>query len=405
MVKETKTISDGKRKIIMKILVAPNSFKESLNSLEIAECIEKGLKNSSTKFKIIKLPFADGGTGTCEILTKSLNGKFINLKVSGPLPKQKVTAIYGIVENIPVSKSDLCFKENSKTAIIELSSAAGLKLVPEEKRNPLITTTKGVGELILDSIKRGCKNIILGIGDSATIDCGVGALSVLGFKFLDKTATEIPLNCSGLNKLYKIQFPKNIKFLTSIKIVVASDVTNPLTGNNGAIMFAKQKGATEKSYHVIANAVKNFKKIVLKQLGVDIDKIPGSGAAGGIGGAMKVLLNAQIKPGVEIVSQVTNFEHYLKRCDLVITGEGKIDSQTLYGKTVKYIIDVAKRYNKPVICIAGTVTEDAKILYNYGVVGLYSIINSPMTLEDAISKTRQLVTNISESIGRTLLWK
>lgn len=428
----------------MNILIAPNTFKESLNSVQVTECIVKGLKKAFSnitlkcsvadrfspilrrdsvsagmnhRVQLIKLPFADGGTGTCEILTKSLNGKFVKLKVSGPLPKQKVIAKYGIINTTTdvevAGRFTPILRRNSvsgpkhrllcnKTAIIELAEAAGLKLVPQKKRNPLFTTTKGVGELILDAINKGCSNIILGIGDSATIDCGIGALSVLGFKFLDKHNKPIELNCRGLLKLNKI-LPSSFSILPSpLHITIASDVTNPLTGPNGVLMFAKQKGATTKSYHVIANAVERFKTIVQKQFNINLDKIAGSGAAGGIGGAMKVLLEAEIKSGFDIIKKITNLEEKIKNCDLIITGEGKIDSQTLHGKTVKRIIDIAKKYHKPVICLAGTITDDAKVLYKHSVVGIYSILNSPMSLKDAIVNTPKLITSISESLGRTI---
>ena len=271
----------------MKILVAPNSFKESLTSTEVAHYIKKGLKKASRKLKVTELPLADGGTGTAHIITKALDGDFIKREVSGPL-HERVSATYGIAPQ-------------HKVAIIELAEAAGLRLVPPKKRNPLITSTKGVGELILDAINNHYNKIILGIGDSATIDCGVGALSVLGAKFLSKKGEEIELNCQGLLELKQIDTSNILRKLKYTKITIASDVRNILTGRYGALVYAKQKGATKKTISIIHKALKNYKKVILKQYNVDLDKIPGSGAAGGIGGAFVALLNAQIVSGFGLV--------------------------------------------------------------------------------------------------------
>ncbi|MDD5688416.1 MAG: glycerate kinase [Elusimicrobia bacterium] len=370
----------------MKILVAPNSFKESLNSIAVAKYISQGLKKGNKKLTIKTLPLADGGTGTCEILTSSMKGKFINLKVSGPLTKS-VVAKYGIIKD---------------TAIIELAESCGLKLVPPKLRNPLLTTTKGVGELILDAVNKNCKKIILGIGDSATIDCGVGALSVLGIKFLNKRKKSIELNARGLLELNEINAHNINQKLRSVTIIVASDVTNPLTGINGALMFAKQKGATEKMMLTLDKCLKQFKKVLMSSYKVDIDKVAGSGAAGGIGGALKVIMNAEISSGFEILKDTTHLEEELCHCDLIITGEGKIDSQTLCGKTVRKIVDLARKHNKPVICITGSIAENADMLYSYGVKGIYSIVDSPMNLSEAFLRAPKLIKRLSESIGRTI---
>lgn len=382
----------------MKILVACNGFKEALNSIEVCSYIKKGLLSASKEFVVEVAPLADGGTGTSYILTKSQKGRFVSKVVSGPLPGQKVKSTYGIVKI-----------KGKKVAIIELAEAAGLRLVPQEKRNPLLTTTKGVGELIYDAVvNQAVQYVILGIGDSATIDCGIGALSVLGFDFLDEKGEPVSLNCSGLMNIRKIVEDKNNLFLNKlargeVKITIASDVTNKLTGKNGVLMFAKQKGAKDEDFDFIHRSVKNFKAVVKKFYQVDLDDIPGSGAAGGIGGAMKVLLNAEIKPGFELVSQVINLEDKIKWCDIIITGEGKIDKQTLHGKTVFRVIQLAKKYRKPVICVAGWVEDDAKLLYKHGVIGVYSTTKYPTTLQEAIKNTNSSLEYIAETLGRTIL--
>lgn len=372
----------------VKILVAPNSFKESLNSLEVARHIRIGLKKASKKFQITEVPLADGGTGTVYVLVKALKGKFVRLKVSGPLNK-KVFATYGIIPK-------------QKIAIIELAEAAGLKLVPEKRRNPLLTTTKGVGELILDAVNKNCKKIILGIGDSTTIDLGVGAISVLGVRFLDNTDNEIELNCRGLLELKKIDASKIYKKLKNTKVIIASDVKNILTGKKGALIYAKQKGAKRTMIPVIHKALRNFKEVILKQYGINLDTILGSGAAGGIGGAMKVILNAEIKSGFEIIKAIVALEKKIEQSDLIITGEGKIDKQNLYGKTTKKVVDIAYKYKKPVIFIAGSITKDAEIFYKYGVIGQYSILTPSISIKNAIKNAPKLLEDLAYSIGKRI---
>lgn len=372
----------------MKILVAPNSFKESIDSIEVARHICIGLKNASKKFKITELPLADGGTGTVNIITNSLEGNFAKVKVSDPFNKT-VLATYGITVN-------------RKIAIIELAEAAGLKLVPERKRNPLLASTKGVGEMILDAINKRIKKIILGIGDSATIDCGVGTLSVLGVKFLNKSDKEIELNCRGLVELKKIDTTNIFNKLRQVKIIIASDVKNVLTGKSGALVYAKQKGAKAKMIPVINKALRNFKKVILKQYGVNLDKVSGSGAAGGIGGAMKVILNAEIISGFGLVKEFVYLEDAIKGSDLVITGEGRIDKQSFYGKATKKVVDIAYMYKKPVILIAGSMTKDAKIFKKYGVIGIHSIRRPSISLKNAIKNAPKLLEKTAYTIGKTL---
>lgn len=372
----------------VKILVAPNSFKESLNSLEVARHIRIGLKKASKKFQITEVPLADGGIGTVYVLVKALKGKFVRLKVSGPLNK-KVFATYGIIPK-------------QKIAIIELAEAAGLKLVPEKRRNPLLTTTKGVGELILDAVNKNCKKIILGIGDSTTIDLGVGAISVLGVRFLDNNDNEIELNCRGLLELKKIDASKIYKKLKNTKIIIASDVKNILTGKKGALIYAKQKGAKRTMIPVIHKALRNFKEVILKQYGINLDTILGSGAAGGIGGAMKVILNAEIKSGFEIIKAIVALEKKIEQSDLIITGEGKIDKQNLYGKTTKKVVDIAYKYKKPVILVAGSITKDAEFFYKYGVIGQYSILTPSISKKNAIKNAPKLLEDLAYSIGKRI---
>jgi glycerate kinase len=308
--------------------------------------------------------------------------------VTGPRGT-KVSAAYGVIPH-------------KKTAIIELAEAAGLELLPKKKRNPLVSTTKGVGELMLNALEKGHKRIILGIGDSATIDCGAGALSALGFRFINKAGNDIEPNCRGLLSLDSVDDAHLDKKLRKVKIIVASDVENVLTGARGALVYARQKGATERMLPVIGSALKNFKKVISKQYGIDVDRISGSGAAGGIGGAMKVLLNAEIRSGFDIVQDAVSLEDKIKQSDIVITGEGVIDEQTFYGKVPQKVLDIAYKHKKPVIFIAGRITVDTRIFRKSGAVGFYCIAKRGMSVRSAIQNTPRLLENVAFSIGKKL---
>ncbi len=373
----------------MKILVAPNSFKESLNSTEVAHHIAKGLRKASRKLKVTELPLADGGTGTSYIMTKALDGKFVSLKVTGPT-NNMITATYGVVPR-------------QRIAVIELAEAAGLRLIPKKERNPLITTTKGVGELILDAVNNRYRKVILGIGDSATIDCGVGALSVLGARFLDRKDEPIELNCRGLLDLRRIDTSQMPERIRSVKITIASDVKNILTGRYGALVYAKQKGAKRATMPLIHKALKTFKKVVLKQYQIDLDKIPSSGAAGGIGGAFVAVMRSEMISGFGLIKELIYFEDAIKACDLVITGEGRVDKESFYGKTLKRVVDLAYIHKKPVILICGSITRDAKVFKKYRVLSQYSLVRSSMSLNKAMANAPKLLEELAIKVGKTLL--
>jgi len=373
----------------MKILVAPNSYKESLNSIEVARHIAAGLRKASRKIRIAEVPLADGGTGTAQIITKAFDGEFKKKEVIGPLDK-KVAAMYGVIPH-------------QRVAVVELAEAAGLDLVPKGKRNPLITSTKGVGELIQDAISNRYRKIILGIGDSATIDCGVGALSVLGARFLNHANKEIELNCRGLLGLQKVDASILYKRLKRVKITIASDVKNILTGRYGALVYARQKGAKQKMLPTIRKALANFKKVILNQYGTDLDRIPGSGAAGGIGGAFHAILGAEILSGFGLVQGMVRLEEEIKTSDLVITGEGRIDKESFYGKTLKRVIDMAYIHKKPVILIAGSITQDAKIFNKYGVIQQYSLLKSSKSTQKAMRNAPKLLERLAYTIGKTII--
>ncbi len=373
----------------MRILVAPNSFKESLDSYRVARHIRIGLRRASRKFVVIECPLADGGTGFHTVMTKALRGKSVRCTVSGPLDRM-VVVTYGYVPQ-------------QKTAIVELAEAAGLRLVPREKRNPLVASTKGVGEMIMSALKKGCKKIILGIGDSATIDCGVGALSVLGFRFLNRAGTDIEPNCRGLLEVDSIDDSRVSKKLRQVKIVVASDVENVLSGARGAVVYAQQKGAKRRQVRIINRALKNFRNVIIQECGMDLDKFPGSGAAGGIGGSLRVLLNAEIQPGFDLVKQTVSLEDKIRQSDIVITGEGTIDNQTLSGKVPRGVVEIAHRHKKPIIFIAGLIKNKARLFDKYGVVGYFSIVKRSVSRRQAMHNTPQLLEARAFSVGKELL--
>jgi glycerate kinase len=373
----------------MKVLIAPNSFKESLNSFDVAHYISRGLRRSSKGFEINELPLADGGTGTSRIITQALEGRFMSCKVTGPTGKN-IVATYGIVPK-------------QRVAIIELAEAAGLSLIPKQERDPLKTTTVGVGELILDAFDNRYRKIILCIGDSSTIDCGVGALSVFGIKFLNRKGRSIDLNCRGLLDLNKIDISQMKDHIRSAKITIACDVRNILTGKNGAIVYARQKGANLKALPLIDKSLKKFKKIVLKQYQVNLDKIPGSGAAGGIGGAFVAILGSQIISGFGLIKELIYFEDAVRACDVVITGEGRVDKESFSGKALERVLTLTKKYEKPVILVCGHISADIRKLKKYEIQAEYTLARSARSLEKAMRDAPKLLEQLSRKIGKDLL--
>jgi glycerate kinase len=372
----------------VKILVAPNAFKDTLSSIEVAKHIAKGLKKASRKFAVVKTPLADGGIGTVQIITQAFDGKFVRKKVTGPLGTP-VYARYGLISS-------------QRVAIIELAEAAGVHLIPEKKRNPCATSTTGVGELIADAVKRKYRKILLGIGDSATIDCGTGALSVLGVRFLDHKNNEIIHTCNGLCALRHIDTSHLNEEYRRCKVTIASDVKNVLTGKYGARFYARQKGAPPDDMAKIDKALRTFRLVVKQDCHVDLDKIPGSGAAGGVGGAFAALLGAQILSGSGLVQGMVCLEEEIKSSDIVITGEGKIDKASFYGKTLKRVIDIAYIHKKPVMLIAGTIAKDVFLKKKYHVMGEYSLSVISGSVRKAMKNTAELLERIAFSIGNDL---
>lgn len=373
----------------MKIIIAPDSFKESLTSLEVAQAIESGFKEIYPDANCIKLPIADGGEGTVEALISATSGKIYTTNVIGPLG------------NITESFYGVC--GDGKTAVIETAAASGLDLVPIKERNPLITNTYGTGELILKALDKGFRKFIIGIGGSATNDAGAGMLQALGVKLQDRHGKEIGYGGLNLAKISKIDITELDTRILDSHIEVACDVNNPLTGVNGAsAVFGPQKGASKEMIKTLDNALINFASIVKKDLDKDIDKHPGAGAAGGMGASLQGILQATLRPGVEIVIEHTKFRELVQDANLVITGEGRIDFQSIFGKAPIGIAKAAKEYNIPVIAIAGSLGKNACIVRENGIDASFSITNSPCTLEEAFKNAKENVRITAKNIAAVM---
>lgn len=377
----------------IKILIAPDSFKESLTALEVAENLEKGLKTANSNYTIRKVPMADGGEGTVKSLVDAENGKIIKKIVTGPAG-DKTKAFYGILG---------AKKRENKTAVIEMAAASGLDLLPEEKRNPAKTTSYGTGELIKGALDNNCSKLIIGLGGSATNDCGVGMIQALGGRFLDKNGQNIDFGGENLINIAEIDISQLDPRLKNLEIAAACDVDNPLYGKNGAAyIYGAQKGATAEQIKELDQGLKHISKIIKRDLKKDIAHQAGAGAAGGLGAALLAFLEADLRPGIEIVIEAVKLKEKMWDIDLVITGEGKLDDQSLAGKTPVGVAKLAKKYNIPVIAVVGTIGQDADKVYEVGIDAFFSIIDSPLELKKAIQKSPELLFKTGINIGRLI---
>ncbi|MEA3453455.1 MAG: glycerate kinase [Candidatus Caldatribacteriota bacterium] len=362
----------------MKIVVAPDSFKGSLTAVEVSDAIEQGVREIFPEAEVVKIPMADGGDGTVQCLVNATGGKILREKVTGPLGDE-VLASYGILGD-------------KKTAVIEMAEASGLTLVPENKRNPLITTTYGTGQLIKAALDQECRKMIIGIGGSATNDGGAGMVQALGVKLLDKNGEEIGFGGGELKKVFRIDTKYLDNHLSETKVLIASDVSNPLCGSKGASrIYGPQKGATPEIIEELDESLAHFAEIIKRDLHKHIKDIPGAGAAGGLGASLMAFLNAELRPGIEIIIEIVKLEQAIKDTDLVITGEGKIDSQTIYGKAPIGVAKIAKKYNIPVIAVAAIISDDADIVHQHGIDNLIKVSEPPMSLAEPKSKKVRLV--------------
>ncbi len=357
----------------MKTVIAIDSLKGSLTSIEAGNAIMEGIRRADHDAEVIVRPLADGGEGTTETLVSGLGGRIEKITVTGPLGVP-VDAEYGIIEE-------------SKTAIMEMATASGITLVSDSERNPLNTTTFGVGEMIADAIEKGCRNFIIGIGGSATNDGGLGMLSALGFGFLDKEGNAVEIYGRGLENVAKIIKDKVTPQLSECSFSIACDVTNPLCGDKGcSAVYGPQKGATPEIVDKMDGWLKNYAEIAKQTIEhVDPD-YPGAGAAGGLGFAFMTFLGGRLEPGIDLILNKTNLEEYIKDADVVVTGEGRLDFQTAMGKAPVGVARLAKKHNKTVIAFAGAVTRDATECNKNGIDAFFPILREICTLDKAMEK-------------------
>ena len=373
----------------MKIVVAIDSLKGSLSSLEAGEAIKEGVLRAIPEADVCVRPLADGGEGTVEALALGMGGKLETVKVTGPLG-EVVDCVYGILEE-------------SNTAIMEMSGAAGITLVPDELRNPLHTTTYGVGEVIKDAIRKGCRHFIVGIGGSATNDGGIGMLQALGFGMLDKNGVQVPFGAKGIKEIVKITDEYVIPELKECTFRVACDVTNPLCGEFGcSAVFGPQKGADATMIMQMDRWLEAFAERTSEKYEKANAKYPGTGAAGGLGFAFLAYTNAVLESGIKIILEETKLEEYVKDADIVVTGEGRLDGQTVFGKAPIGVANIAKKYDKTVLAFAGAVTEDAIACNAHGIDAFFPILRRIQTLQEAMepAKARDNMVTTVEQVFR-----
>ncbi len=371
----------------MKIIIAPDSFKGNQTALAVASAIERGIRRFDQNIEIIKVPMADGGEGTVDAAASAAGGHIIKAVVTDPLN--------GVVE------AEYAILQDGTTAVIEMASASGLPLVPDHLKNPGKTSTVGTGELIRHALDSGCKKIILGIGGSATNDGGMGAASALGVKFLDVDGNKTGVTGDDMIHVTKIDISSLDPRIQETDILVACDVSNPFYGPTGAAyIYSPQKGATEEQVISLDNGLRNLAEVIKKSLGKSIANIPGTGAAGGLGGGLIAFLDARLQSGIELILEAVEFEKILRNTQLVITGEGKTDYQTAFGKVPAGVAAAAKKQGIPVVCFSGALGKKIEELYAVGITALFSTANREMTLDYAIDNSLMLLEEGAENIIR-----
>lgn len=369
-----------------KVVIAPDSFKESLSALEVAEAIETGFQQIYPNWHYEKVPMADGGEGTLQSLVDATTGEMKTVKVKNPL-NDEINAQYGVIHN-------------GQQAIIEMATASGLELIESEKRDAMKATSWGLGDLIRAVLDEEVDEILIGIGGSATNDAGAGMIQSLGGKLLNEEGEQIPLGGAGLSELHTIDLSEMDERLKSVNIEVASDVNNPLTGENGAShIYGEQKGASLEQIETLDQNIKHFSEIIHEGVGKDIDEIPGAGAAGGIGGALIAFLDAELKNGGDVIVEMLDLEEKIQTADLVITGEGGINHQTIYGKTPIVVAKVAKKFNVPVIAIAGSLSGNYKEVYEHGIDAVFSVLPQVVDLETALEEGYENIVSTARNIA------
>lgn len=374
-------------------ILAPDSFKESMTAEQACLAMQRGIEKVIPDAKIIHVPMADGGEGTVDALVSARNGRKVYIEVSGPLIQQKVQAYFGLIEN-------------DQTAVIEMALANGIHLIEKSQRNPLLTSTLGTGEMIKAALDLGVSKIIIGLGGSVTNDAGAGMAQALGAKFLDEHShsQSVALGGGQLNQIQKIDLSELDARLKQTEIIIASDVNNPLCGENGAsYVFAPQKGANPEMVKTLDQNLKQFADLVESTLNIEKQNINGAGAAGGLGFGLMAFVGATIRSGVEIVIEETKLAEKIAQADYVFTGEGGIDFQTKFGKTPFGVAQVAKRFNKPVIAFAGYVGKGIEELYDEGFTVIFGIVDGACDLQSALKNGEKNLERTCENIVRLIV--
>lgn len=375
----------------MKVVVAIDSLKGSLSSIQAGHAVKQGILSACPDAKVVVKPLADGGEGTTDSLIEGLGGTRIDLQVTGPLGSS-VSAYYG-------------YLEESKTAVLEMASAAGITLVPETQKDPLAATTYGVGEMILNALHRGCRKFIIGIGGSATNDGGLGMLKALGYRFLDREGNDLGEGAQALSKIASISTEHVDPLLADCEFQVACDVTNPLCGPNGATyIYGPQKGVTEEMKAPLDAAMEHYAKISEQATRTQFANTPGAGAAGGLGFAFLSYLNATLVPGIDLILDAIHLEKEIQDADVVVTGEGRLDHQTAMGKAPIGVARIAKKYGAVVVAFAGSVTRDASACNQAGIDAFFSIVRGITTLEEAMdpANTGENLSLTAEQVFRLI---
>ncbi|HUV56381.1 MAG TPA: glycerate kinase [Dehalococcoidales bacterium] len=374
----------------MKIVIAPDSFKGNLSALQVSQAIENGIRRVVPDAVTDIVPMADGGEGTTQALVDAVGGEIIPAEVTDPLGG-RVIAHWGLMSD-------------KTTGVIEMATASGLNLVSPGKRKPLVTTTYGTGELIRAALDRGCRKLIVGIGGSATNDGGAGMAQALGAKLLDANGAQLAFGGAALADLDRIDITNIDPRLADCDIRIASDVTNPLCGPQGAsAVYGPQKGATKEMVKQLDAALAHYADIIKRDLGIDIRDVPGAGAAGGLGAGLITFLKAKLLPGIEIVIQATGLAKHLKDANLVFTGEGRIDSQTACGKVPVGVARKAKTFGLPVIAIAGAIGDGYQAVYEQGIDAVFGIAPGPISFNQSLAEAERLIADVAERALRLFM--
>ena len=374
----------------MKIIIAPDSFKGSLSAENVAKAIEEGILNVNNNIETCIIPLSDGGEGTVNNLVKATRGHTVEVEVSDPLFR-KITASYGVLGN-------------GKTCVIDTASASGLFLLSEAERDPGISSSYGTGQLIKAALDEGYRDFLIGLGGSATCDGGAGILQALGARLPDQKGQEVAFGGVHLKEVDNILFEDFDSRVAESTFILASDVVNPLIGEYGAArVFAPQKGANPELVGKLEDSLQHFADLIYSETGKMIHNLPGAGSAGGIGGTLTVFFNAQLERGIDLFLKAADFAAKLEGVDLVITGEGQMDYQTVYGKTALGVAESAKKLGIPVIALVGSIGKGIEQLFDHGIDGVISIINKPMTLNEAMENSRELLTAAAEQAVRIFL--